>query len=308
MTFVSILTTPDRAEIVVDSLLVPEDPALPILVDRGRKIDTTAGVRSFLTSSGLVDDGHRWHAHANEVSLSTRSFEDLVANLDAESCATQAAVFYAVGQDSTGGFKAYAWAPWTGWKPLDVSGWHLQPHPDGLQRGDALLDLQLAHALANDNALANLELPDGPPRPHPSTLKDWRIAVHAVRQTRAVRPRDGALFNAMGGIVTRTTVTADSVRVDLVTVLDAPDLPDSEDFLRMVDMLRRSKWSPCARHLKELRRAITADADCEELHAIAGRIDKKSPERRVANELLRTIGCHYLTRATHTHASPTTAR
>lgn len=291
MTLVAILTTPDRAELVTDSLRCWTDAARPPFVAPGVKAHRLSGLPAMVASSGLVADGLRWTVHLDQLSQRVTSFDALVRAAEPTSCATEHAIFYAVGQRDDGAFAAYAWAPWTAWLPHDVSGWHLQPHPDGLAPGDDLMALQLEHeGRHRPEALEGLEPPNGPARPAPRSLHDWETVVRAIRNTRSVNPRDPRLFAPIGGVVTRHTLTVDDITSEEVTILDAPDeLPSKE--LRRIAQLNWMMDGHESQHLQQLRLALDTNADCAALHDLAKRIDPKSAERTIANALLQSVGC-----------------
>lgn len=238
MTLVAIATHPDRAEILTDSLLTNANSRRVYTTAGGFKVRQVPGLPAVAASTGNAAFGKRWAAHLAALAEDAPDFDELVhqARPAGVPNAGDRAQVYAVGWSATaGGFTAHAWAPWTDWAPVEVSGLHLQPHPYGYARGDDLLDRRLAHEVANGTADATtpIVLPDGPIQPRPQTARDWAVIVAAIRATRAVKPDDMRLRNSIGGTITRTTLTTTAVRDDLIAVLDHPDLPPAPDFAAM---------------------------------------------------------------------------
>ncbi len=180
----------------------------------------------------------RWGEHLSAVAHDGADFDTLVLRARSQDIVGNFPLVqaYAVGwSDTQQSYAAFAWAPWTDWQPVEVSGWHLQPHPYGLARGDDLLDRRLAHEVANGTADTSTPflLPDGPKRQRPQSVKDWQAIVRTVRATRAVKPKDMRLRNPLGGTITRTTLTRAGIKSDLIAVLDDPYLPPAPDFAAM---------------------------------------------------------------------------
>lgn len=251
MTMVATLTTPDRVEIVVDSLANTPN-CRHVISMRDHKATVLDPLTAACASTGPMLDGVAWRSHLTDLARRPgMTFDRIVKTADARAAAADGTLtqFYAVGlSEAVDAFSAWAWAPWTDWKPLDVSGWHVQPHPYGLARGDDLLDRQAAYHAANGVDVAGMVLPDGPDRSPPRDAKGWEAVCRAVRRTRAEQPADMRLRNPMGGVIRRTTLTRTGQHTDLIAVLDHPDVRTATPgFVKMMTFTQHPTFQlgPC---------------------------------------------------------------